>query len=115
MTGKWRTGDKTNTVWGPRVVERLFLLSDTITFLAVKTWPNECNMLVQHHPTLLVQHHPTLLNPTCCTRLATMLHDTLGPVVQKPINANPRLKINQGVYFSATKCRSKLIFGKTIH
>jgi len=22
-----------------------------------------------------MQHHPTLLNPTCCTRLATMLHD----------------------------------------
>ena len=38
-----------------------------------------------------------------------------GPVVQKPINANPRLKINQGVYFSATECCSKLIFGKTIH
>ena len=24
----------------------------------------------------------------------------LGPVVQNPVNANPRLKINQGVYFS---------------
>ena len=24
---------------------------------------------------MLIQHHPTLLNPTCCTRLATMLHD----------------------------------------
>ena len=29
--------------------------------------PNGSNMLMQHHP--------TLLNPTCCTRLATMLHD----------------------------------------
>ena len=28
----------------------------------------------------------------------------LGPVVQKPINANPGLKINQGVYFSIPKC-----------
>ena len=37
----------------------------------------------------------------------------LGPVVQKPINANPRLKINQGVYFSIPKCCSTLIFGKT--
>ena len=28
----------------------------------------------------------------------------LGPVVQKPINAYPRLKINQGVYFSTPTC-----------
>ena len=40
---------------------------------------------------------------------------TQGPVVQKPINANPRIKINQGVYFSTTKCCSTLIFGKTLH
>ena len=26
-----------------------------------------------------------------------------GPVVQKPINANPRLKYNQGVCFSTSK------------
>ena len=38
-----------------------------------------------------------------------------GPVVQKPINANPRLKINQGVYFSIAKCCSTLIFSKTLH
>ncbi|XP_068744888.1 uncharacterized protein [Montipora capricornis] len=36
----------------------------------------------------------------------------LGPVVQKPINANPRLKINQGVYFSSPKCCSTLIFNR---
>ena len=34
-----------------------------------------------------------------------------GPVVQKPINANPRLKINQEVYFSTPKCCLTLIFG----
>ena len=39
----------------------------------------------------------------------------LGPVVQKPINANPRLKINQEVYYSTPKCFSTLIFGKTLH
>ena len=39
----------------------------------------------------------------------------LGPVAQNPINANPRLKINQGVYFSTPKCFSTLIFGKTLH
>ena len=38
-----------------------------------------------------------------------------GPVVQKPINANPRLKINQEVYLSLPKCCSTLIFGKTLH
>ena len=38
-----------------------------------------------------------------------------GPVVQKPINANPRLNFNQGVYFSIPKCCSTLIFGKTVH
>ena len=32
----------------------------------------------------------------------------LGPVVQKPINANPRLKVNQGVYFSTPRCCSTL-------
>ena len=40
---------------------------------------------------------------------------TQGPVVQKAINANPRLKINRGVYFSTPKCCSTLIFGKTLH
>ena len=40
---------------------------------------------------------------------------TQGPVVQKPINANLRLKINQGVYFSTPKCCSTLIFGKSLH
>ena len=39
----------------------------------------------------------------------------LGPVAQNPINANPRLKINQGAYFSTPKCCSTLIFGKTLH
>ena len=38
-----------------------------------------------------------------------------GPVVQKPINVNPRLKNYQGVYFSTPKCCSTLIFGKTLH
>ena len=38
-----------------------------------------------------------------------------GPVVQKPIKANPRLKINREVYFSTSKCCSILIFGKTLH
>ena len=39
---------------------------------------------------------------------------TLDPVVQKQINANPRLKINQGVYFSSPKCCSMLIL-KFLH
>ena len=38
-----------------------------------------------------------------------------GPVVQKPINANPRLKVNQGVYFYTPRCCSTLILGKTLH
>ena len=38
-----------------------------------------------------------------------------GPVPQKPINANLRLKINQTVYFSTPKCCSTQIFGKTLH
>ena len=38
-----------------------------------------------------------------------------GLVIQKSIKANPRLKINQGVYFSTTMCCSKLIFGKSLH
>ena len=38
-----------------------------------------------------------------------------GPVVQNPINANPRLKINQGVCFSTPKCCSTLIISKTLH
>ena len=38
-----------------------------------------------------------------------------GPVVQKPVNANPRLKVNQGVYFSTPRCCSTLIFCKTVH
>ena len=38
-----------------------------------------------------------------------------GPVPQKPINANLRLKINQAVYFSTPKCCSTQIFGRTLH
>ena len=38
----------------------------------------------------------------------------LGLVVQKPFHANPRLKINQGVYFSTPKYCSTLIFGKIV-
>ena len=48
-------------------------------------------------------------------RLNEIQHDHQGPVVQKPINANPRLTINQGVYFSTPKCCSTLIVGKTLH
>ena len=47
--------------------------------------------------------------------VSTFVVILLGPVVQKPINANPRLKINQGVYFPTPKCYSTLIFGKTLH
>ena len=38
-----------------------------------------------------------------------------GPVVRKPINANPRLKNYQGVYFSTPKYCATLIFGKILH
>ena len=38
-----------------------------------------------------------------------------GPAAQKPIKANPRLKINQGVHFSIPKFCSTLIVGKTFH
>ena len=38
----------------------------------------------------------------------------LGLVVQRPINANLRLKLNQGVYFSTPKCCSTLIFGEAV-
>ena len=72
-----------------------------------------------------------LEHPTCVTKVVSSIRtwspslhklafilrkkdDQLGPVVQKPINANPRLKIFQGVYFSTPKCCSTLIFGKTL-
>ena len=45
----------------------------------------------------------------------TSANVVLGPVVQKRINANPRLKVNQGVYFSPPKCCSALVLGKTLH
>ena len=37
------------------------------------------------------------------------------PVVQPPINAKLRLKINKIVLLSTPKCCSRLIFGKTLH
>ena len=47
----------------------------------------------------------SLFNTTCVVtkRRENFLID-LGPVVQKPVNANPRLKIHHGVYFSSRKC-----------
>ena len=50
-----------------------------------------------------------------CTPLSPITTTNQSPVVQKPINANPRLKVNQGVYFYALRCCSTLIFGKTLH
>ena len=47
--------------------------------------------------------------------LFPQLFKDLGPVPQKPINANLRLKINQAVYFSIPKCCSTQIFGRTLH
>ena len=44
-----------------------------------------------------------------------LFYTNQGPVVQNPINDNPRLKVNQGVYFSTPRCCSMLIFGKTLH
>ena len=38
-----------------------------------------------------------------------------GTVVQKPINTNPRLKVDQGVYFSTPRCCSRLVFSKTLN
>ena len=43
------------------------------------------------------------------------LQAVLGPVVQKPINANPRSIAYEGVYISTPKCCSTLIFGKNLH
>ena len=63
--------------------------------------------------------NPFVLMVTSLSSLSMMCNQNeaigLGPVVQKPINANPRLKINQGVYFSTPKCCSTLIFGKNLH
>ena len=39
----------------------------------------------------------------------------LGPGAKKPINANPRLKVNQGVYFFTPRCCSTLLFGKSLY
>ena len=39
----------------------------------------------------------------------------LGPVPQKSINANPRLKVNHAVYFSAPRWCLTLVIGKTLH
>ena len=40
---------------------------------------------------------------------------SLGPVAQKPINANPRLKVNQTVYFSTPRCCSTPLFSKLLY
>ena len=47
----------------------------------------------------------------CISKLFT----NMGPVPQKPINANLRLKINQAVNFSTPKCCSTQIFYRTLH
>ena len=43
---------------------------------------------------------------------STYRENDQGPVVRKPMNANPRLIAYEGVYFSTPKCCSTLIFGK---
>ena len=44
-----------------------------------------------------------------------MEYDNLRPVVQKPINTNPGLKVKQGVYFFTPMCCSVLIFTKKVN
>jgi len=39
----------------------------------------------------------------------------LGLVVQKLINTKPRLKVNEGVYFSTPSCCLTLLFGKPLY
>ena len=68
------------------------------------------NFTISHFATLVRSGDPDELAQFPANENA--IH--LGPVVQKPINANPRLKINQGVYFSTPKCCSTLIFGKNL-
>ena len=54
------------------------------------------------------------IHRTAANQFARDLVNVQGPVVQKPINANPRIKINQGLYFFTPKCGSTLIFDKTL-
>ena len=56
-----------------------------------------------------------LLNSRLGKSFSLIIDIVQGLVVQKPINANPRLKVNQGVYFSLPKCCSALVFGKILH
>ena len=51
--------------------------------------------------------------PLCCCIVCTFntVCTAVNKVVKKSINANPRLKINQRVYFITPKCCSALIFG----
>ena len=51
----------------------------------------------------------------CCFFLLLSTGIVLGPVAQMPINTNPRLRVNQAVYFSPSRRCSTLIFGKTLH
>ena len=60
----------------------------------------------------LVQCFPQL---ACCQIKSFPTHSHQGPVVQKPININPRLKVNQGVYFFNPRCCSMLTFSKMLH
>ena len=52
---------------------------------------------------------------TCTSKKEMKVAGHQGPVVRKPINANPRLKNYQGVCFSTLKCCITLIFGKILH
>ena len=62
------------------------------------------------------------IDPSFYRSLYPFLRPSIHPSIYRPghgcsnsINDNPRLKVNQGVYFSTPRCCSTLIFGKTLH
>ena len=78
------------------------------------SWPHWCHQYARFAPLGVMRPREGLETSSLATGERTT-EKTQGPVVQKAINANPRLKINQGVYFSSPKCFSTLIIGKTLH
>ena len=74
-----------------------------------------CIILAEKHQKCCGRAPLKLFKALVLARWESKNRNQLGPVFQKPINVNPRLKMYKGVYFSTPKCCSTLIFGKTLH
>ena len=99
----------------PQLLRKLLPVSISVLGKEITPVPVAKDLGVLIDQSLTYNDHVAKTTCNCLFKLKQVSRiKHLSPVVQKPINVNPRLKINRGVYFSTPKCFSTLIFAETL-